>query len=60
MPVTTDSIRLMAYRIGGINVANSRDNPVAVAVAPYIGPVRYCGEHTMYPTTAARFTQNIT
>lgn len=60
MPISTDSIRLMAYRIGIINVANSREDPVPVAIPPYLGAVRYRGEHTMYPTTAARFTQNIT
>jgi hypothetical protein len=60
VPITAASIRLMAYRIGVINVANPHADPVALTIPPYAGAVRYRGEHTMYPTTAARFTQNIT
>lgn len=59
MPVTPQSVGLMAYRVGGINVPGSLNAPVPVAVPPYAGPVKHRGIHTVYPTDSARFNQTI-
>ncbi|MCP5159547.1 MAG: hypothetical protein H6974_05155 [Gammaproteobacteria bacterium] len=60
MPVTTHSLATMPYKVGGIAVPGSQNNPPPVVVPPYAGPVKYRGVHTIYPTLSGRITHNLT
>lgn len=57
MPVTTQNLAVMPYRVGNMNVPQ----PVAHPPLPaHTGPVKYRAVHTIYPTLSGRINHTIT